>query len=56
MDNLNRASKHFAELSEVSIKFATADMFKNGGKKQALPASNYKPRQDQAGLLLLLSA
>lgn len=32
MDNLNRAAKQFAELSEASIKAATAGMFK-GGKK-----------------------
>ena len=33
MDNLNRATKQFAELSEASIKAATAGMFKSGGKK-----------------------
>jgi phasin family protein len=33
MDNLNRATKQFAELSEASIKTATAGMFKTGGKK-----------------------
>ena len=33
MDNLNRATKQFAELSEASIKAATAGMFKGGGKK-----------------------
>ena len=33
MDNLNRATKQFAELSEASIKAATAGMFKTGGKK-----------------------
>ena len=32
MDSLNRASKQFAELSEASIKAATAGMF-NSGKK-----------------------
>ena len=32
MDNLNRAAKQFAELSEASIKAATAGMF-NSGKK-----------------------
>ena len=32
MDNLNRATKQFAELSESSIKAATAGMF-SGGKK-----------------------
>ena len=33
MDNLNRAAKQFAELSEASIKAATAGMFNIGGKK-----------------------
>jgi phasin family protein len=33
MDNLNRATKQFAELSEASIKAATAGIFKSGGKK-----------------------
>jgi len=35
MDNLNRATKQFAELSEASIKAATAGIFKpkTGGKK-----------------------
>jgi phasin family protein len=33
MDNLNRATKQFAELSEASIKAATAGMFNNTGKK-----------------------
>ena len=33
MDNLNRAAKQFAELSEANIKAATAGMFKTGGKK-----------------------
>jgi phasin family protein len=33
MENLNRATKQFAELSEASIKTATAGMFKPGGKK-----------------------
>ena len=33
MDNLNRATKQFAELSEASIKAATAGMFNTGGKK-----------------------
>jgi phasin family protein len=33
MENLNRASKQFAELSEASIKAATAGMFNIGGKK-----------------------
>ena len=33
MDNLNRATKQFAELSESSIKAATAGMFKAPGKK-----------------------
>lgn len=33
MDNLNRATKQFAELSEASIKSATAGMFQNTGKK-----------------------
>ena len=33
MDNLNRATKQFAELSEASIKAATAGMFKGSGKK-----------------------
>ena len=33
MDNLNRATKQFAELSEASIKAATAGMFNIGGKK-----------------------
>lgn len=32
MDNLNRATKQFAELSEASIKAATAGMFKSGKK------------------------
>lgn len=32
MDNLNRATKQFAELSEASIKAATAGMFKVGKK------------------------
>ena len=32
MDNLNRATKQFAELSEASIKAATAGMFKKGKK------------------------
>ncbi len=33
MDNLNRATKQFAELSEASIKAATAGMFTGAGKK-----------------------
>ena len=33
MDNLNRATKQFAELSEASIKAATAGMFNSSGKK-----------------------
>ena len=33
MDNLNRASKQFAELSEASIKAATAGMFNNDAGK-----------------------
>lgn len=33
MDNLNRATKQFAEMSEASIKAATAGMFNIGGKK-----------------------
>ena len=33
MDNLNRATKQFAELSEANIKAATAGMFNIGGKK-----------------------
>ena len=33
MDNLNRATRQFAELSESRIKAATAGMFKAGGKK-----------------------
>jgi phasin family protein len=33
MDNLNRATKQFAELSEASIKAATAGMFKGSRKK-----------------------
>jgi phasin family protein len=33
MENLNRASKQFAELSEASIKAATAGMFTGAGKK-----------------------
>ena len=33
MENLNRAAKQFAELSEANIKAATAGMFKTGGKK-----------------------
>jgi phasin family protein len=33
MDNLNRAAKQFAELSEANIKAATAGMFKSPGKK-----------------------
>ncbi|MBE0622232.1 MAG: phasin family protein [Burkholderiales bacterium] len=33
MDNLNRATKQFAELSEASIKAATAGMFNSTGKK-----------------------
>ncbi|MDP2639931.1 MAG: phasin family protein [Betaproteobacteria bacterium] len=33
MDNLNRATKQFAELSEASINAATAGMFNTGGKK-----------------------
>jgi hypothetical protein len=33
MDNLNRATKQFAELSEASIKAATAGMFKGSSKK-----------------------
>ena len=33
MESLNRASKQFAELSEASIKAATAGMFQSGGKK-----------------------
>ena len=33
MDNLNRATKQFAELSEASIKAATAGMFNTGGNK-----------------------
>ena len=32
MDNINRATKQFAELSEASIKAATAGMFKSGKK------------------------
>lgn len=32
MDNLNRAAKQFAELSEANIKAATAGMFKSGKK------------------------
>lgn len=32
MDNLNRATKQFAELSEASIKAATAGIFKSGKK------------------------
>ena len=32
MDNLNRATKQFAELSEANIKAATAGMFKSGKK------------------------
>jgi len=32
MDNLNRATKQFADLSEASIKAATAGMFKSGKK------------------------
>jgi len=32
MDNLNRATKQFAELSEANIKAATAGMFNIGGK------------------------
>ena len=32
MDSLNRATKQFAELSEASIKAATAGMFKSGKK------------------------
>ena len=34
MDSLNRATKQFAELSEASIKAATAGMFKSSDKKQ----------------------
>ena len=33
MDSLNRATKQFAELSDASIKAATADMFNSAGKK-----------------------
>lgn len=33
MDNLNRATKQFAELSEANIKAATAGMFNTAGKK-----------------------
>jgi phasin family protein len=33
MENLNRATKQFAELSEASIKAATAGMFTGTGKK-----------------------
>jgi phasin family protein len=33
MENLNRASKQFAELSEASIKAATSGMFSSGGRK-----------------------
>ena len=33
MDNLNRATKQFAELSEANIKAATAGMFNSPGKK-----------------------
>jgi len=33
MDNLNRATKQFAELSEANIKAATAGMFNAGDKK-----------------------
>jgi phasin family protein len=33
MDNLNRATKQFAELSDASIKAATAGMFNSAGKK-----------------------
>jgi phasin family protein len=33
MENLNRATKQFAELSEASIKTATAGIFKSTGKK-----------------------
>ena len=33
MENLNRATKQFAELSEASIKAATAGMFSGAGKK-----------------------
>lgn len=33
MDNLNRATKQFAELSDASIKAATAGMFSSAGKK-----------------------
>ena len=33
MDNLNRATKQFAELSEASIKAATAGMLSSAGKK-----------------------
>ena len=33
MESLNRATKQFAELSESSIKAATAGMFTAGGKK-----------------------
>jgi phasin family protein len=33
MENLNRATKQFAEMSEASIKAATAGMFNMGGKK-----------------------
>ncbi len=33
MENLNRATKQFAELSESSIKAATAGMFTGAGKK-----------------------
>ena len=32
MDNLNRATKQFAELSKANIKAATAGMFKSGKK------------------------
>jgi phasin family protein len=34
MDNLNRATKQFADLSEANIKAATAGMFNQGGKKK----------------------
>jgi len=33
MDSLNRATKQFAELSDASIKAATAGMFNSAGKK-----------------------
>ena len=33
MENLNRATKQFAELSEANIKGATAGMFNSSGKK-----------------------